>query len=103
MKQKTKPMTRKMVFRKAKQQYQSGFVRHTGTGKQKQYYEVEDIDSQKTHMVTIELTDKGLIFEDDCISRSLSGNKSKGTYSPHLCSHIISTIMKIYFDTKLPK
>ena len=85
------------IWKKSKTQYQAGLVRKTGTGRKREYYECEDIESHKTHIVTIEIIENGTTLSCSCTNQSL--HQPKGT----LCSHMISTIMKKYFDTKIPQ
>jgi hypothetical protein len=90
-----KTMTQYDVFKKAKGLYYSGFVRQKAESDRKVYFDVDDFESGKTHDVVMHKTIKGLTFDCDCTSRSLS----KG--SPHLCSHILGVVFYIYHKTNI--
>jgi hypothetical protein len=83
-----------VIFKKGKVIYYGGNVKHSGDGEKKTYYEVEDIESEKIHIVIFEVTKNGVVASCDCISKSLHIDK------PTFCSHILACIYKIYHEVK---
>lgn len=82
------PHLRTKILHKAKQQYLNSALAKLTKGHKKIYIEIVDIESQKTHIVTLEQTPQGLIASCTCTLKSLHIDK------PTFCSHIITGIME---------
>ena len=87
------------LFKKAKLIYESSLILKSGTGRQGQYFDVQDPESLKWHNVTIKTDEKGTIIQSDCDCKHQS---LKSQYTT-ICSHIICVIIYEYFHTKKNK
>lgn len=87
MKTNTTSTPKTNIFKKAKTTYFSSLIQAQGTGKKREYLEIQDIDSNKKHDVTMEQTELGITFTCTCMHKSFHIDK------PTLCSHIITAIL----------
>lgn len=81
------------IFRKGKAQYFMGLVKGEGIGNLKEYIEVQDSESKKTHTVSLENTSKGLLFSCDCHKQSLPNQSNLEQGKQAICSHFITTCL----------
>lgn len=86
-------MKKYKIFKNAFFMHQGGFVYKTDETDRRIYYEVTDPDSEKKHMVLIELTDnKVWSMSCDCTSQSI-----KSKYMP-ICSHMMAVIRQATYE-----
>jgi hypothetical protein len=83
------------LFSKAKAQYLCSANAKIKKGHKKTYVEIQDIDSQKTHEVTIEQTSEGKVLDCPCMHQTYKVTR------PVVCSHMITALMEIVRRTKV--
>lgn len=89
------------IWKKAKNIYSAGVVRHEGTNRQNEYYQVEDLETNKTHNVKISNTPNGVLLSCDCTFQSLPRKENLDKGRQAFCSHCIATIFYKHFHTKI--
>lgn len=89
------------IFKKAKLIYNNTLILKKDTGIKGEYYEAQDLISQKWHSITIKTDLYGTTFSCDCTDQSLPHATNLKNGKQALCSHIISVIYKKYFETKI--
>lgn len=87
-------MKKDKLLKKAKAQYYASANAEITEGQKKTYVEITDIESHKTHTVTIEQEEQGKILDCTCLHQTFNVTR------PVLCSHMISAIMELVRRTK---
>jgi hypothetical protein len=88
-------MNKTIIFKKGKNQYYNQLIHKPQTSETKEYYNIRDDESQKTHQLIIEYTQEGIKLSCDCTFKSLQIDK------PTLCSHMITLLLKKCGEVKI--
>lgn len=91
----TKTKRQSSIWRKAKYMHFSSYVKSSGEGQEKQYFDIKDEEGKVDYIVTLKHTRQSIEMECTCL------NKTFNVIVPNICSHMIVVILHQVASVKL--